>query len=86
MKKIISVLQPFVREQTFYIYEDGNLIAEKSDRIENIDKAIFSLSEEYKVDKVELAGPKQYNRGLKRKIQEVEMSKYNYNKLEINIL
>ena len=86
MRKIISVLQPFNMQQSFHVYENGNLIAEESGSINNIEETIISLSEKYEADKVEIAGPKQYNRGLKRKIQEVEISKYNQNRLEINIL
>lgn len=87
MRKIISMLQPFNMKQSFYIYENGNLIAEENGSIDNnIEETIITLSEKYHANKIEIAGPKQYNRGLKRKIQEAEINKYNQNKLEINIL
>lgn len=51
-----------------------------------LNETIFSLMEEYNVVQLDLVGPKQYNRGLSKKIKEAEMTKFSSNKLEINIV
>jgi hypothetical protein len=42
--------------------------------------------QEYDVSQLDLVGPKQYNKGLSKKIKEAEMIKYDKNTLEINIV
>lgn len=86
MKKIVGVIRPFDMTQNFYVYEDGNKLATETCRIVDLNETVFSLSDEYAVIQVDLVGPKQFNRGLSRKIKEAEMTKYGVNKLEINII
>ena len=86
MKKIIGVLRPFDRRQNFYVYEDGNKLDTKQPTVDEINETIFALCQKYEITQVDLTGPKQYNRGLKKKIELAEMQKYNENKLTINII
>lgn len=86
MKKIIGIIRPFDLRQTFYVYEDGNKIAVEYPTLNEINESVFSLSSKYEVSQVDLVGPKQYNRGLSKRIKEAEMTKFNENKLEINIV
>ena len=86
MKKIIGIIQPFVATQQIYVYEDGNKLACEQPRMNELNETIFSLMEEYNVVQLDLVGPKQYNRGLSKKIKEAEMTKFSSNKLEINIV
>lgn len=86
MKKIIGVLRPFDRRQNFYVYEDGNRLEVKQPTIDEITDTIFVLCDKYSITQVDLTGPKQYNRGLKKKIELAEMQKYSENKLTINII
>lgn len=86
MKKIIGIIRPFDLRQTFYVYEDGNKIAVEYPTLNEINESVFSLSSKYEVNQVDLVGPKQYNRGLSKRIKEAEMTKFNENKLEINIV
>lgn len=82
MKKIIGRIQPFEMTQNFYIYEDGNLINEISGDINEIP----SIAYENDINKVDLYGSKQFNRGIREKIKKAEMTKYNKNILEVNVL
>ena len=86
MKKIIGVLRPFDRRQNFYVYEDSNRLETKQPTIDEINETIFALCQKYDIIQVDLTGPKQFNRGLKKKIELAEMQKYNENKLIINVI
>lgn len=86
MKKIVGVIRPFDLRQTFYVYEDGNKIAIEYPTINEINESVFLLSSKYDVNQLDLVGPKQYNRGLSKRIKEAEIAKYNKNTLEINVV
>jgi hypothetical protein len=86
MKKIIGMIKPFDMKQNFYVYEDGNKLDSASPTIDEISETIFALMQEYDVSQLDLVGPKQYNKGLSKKIKEAEMIKYDKNTLEINIV
>lgn len=84
-RKIIGMIEPFSLRQTFYVYEDGNKIASAEPKIEEINETVFSFMQEYDVNELNLLGPKQYNRGLSKKLKQEELNKFGLNKLEINI-
>lgn len=86
MKKIVAMIQPFSMKQNFYVYEDGNKLTSATPTINEINETVFSFMQEYEVTQLDLVGPKQFNRGLSKKIKEAEMTKFNENKLEINIV
>lgn len=82
-KKIIGILRPFDKKQCFQVYEDGNALETKYTTIDDLEATIYELCEKYSVTEVDLTGPKQYNRGLKKKFE----TKYsNSNKININIV
>ncbi len=84
-KKIVAMIQPFSLKQNFYIYENGNKIASVSPKTDEIVETVLSFMKEHDVDQLDLLGPKQYNRGLRKKIKEAEMNKFNKDTLIINI-
>lgn len=86
MKKVIGILRPFDRRQNFYVYEDGNRLEARQPTVDEITDTVFALCDKYDITQVDLTGPKQYNRGLKKKIEIAEMQKYSENKLTINII
>lgn len=86
MRKIVGMIRPFDMRQNFYVYEDGNKLACEQPRMGELNDAIFNLMEEYNITQLDLIGPKQYNEGLSKKIKEAEITKFNTNKLEINII
>lgn len=86
MKKIVGVLRPFDLEQSFYVYENGNKIDMAHPTVDEINEVVFSFIEKYNISQIDLTGPKQYSKGISKKIKEIEMLKYNKNSIEVNLI
>lgn len=86
MKKIVSVIKPFVVNQNVFVYEDGNKIDVLSVPLNNIQNILVNTATQYEVTDIELIGSKKYLNGIVNKIKETEMSQYNEHKLNINII
>lgn len=84
--KIIGILRPFDLEQSFYVYENGNKIDMAYPTIDEVNDTIFTFVEKYNITQVDLTGPKQYIKGISKKIKEAEFSKYNKNSIQINLI
>ena len=86
MKKIVSVIKPFVVNQNVFVYEDGNKIDIVSVPLNDIQNVLVNTATQYEVTDIELIGSKKYLNGIVNKIKETEMSQYNEHKLNINII
>ena len=86
MKKIIAMVRPFDAQQILMVYEDGNKIDMIQTSIADFNESLFALSEKYEVYQLDMTGPKKYIKGLEKQIKEAEMTKYEINKIEINII
>ena len=86
MKKIVSVIKPFVINQNVFVYEDGNKIDVVSVPLNDIQNILVNTATQYEVTDIELIGSKKYLNGIVNKIKETEMSQYNEHKLNINII
>ena len=86
MKKIIGIIHPFDIYQTFYVYEDGNKLEIIQTKINDIPDIILQLSHTYDVYQVDLSGAERFIKGIIKKIQEKEFTKYNENKLNIRCI
>ncbi len=86
MKKIVSVIKPFVINQNIFVYEDGNKIDVLSAPLADIQKIIVNTAIKYELNDIELLGSKKYLAGIVNKIKEAEISQYKENKLNINII
>ena len=86
MKKIVSVIKPFVVNQNVFVYEDGNKIDVVSVPLNDIQNILVNTAIQYEVTDIELIGSKKYLNGIINKIKETEMSKYNEHKLNITIV
>ena len=86
MKKIIGILKPFDKNQTLYIYEDGNKLDTIQTTVDDIAQVIFKLTEQYNINQVDFTGIKTYTQGLIKQIQKEEILKYNYNKINFNCI
>lgn len=86
MKKIVSVIKPFVINQNVFVYEDGNKIDVLSVPLNNIQDILVETATKYEVTDIELVGSKKYLNGIVNKVKETEMSQYNEHKLNINII
>ena len=54
--------------------------------IEQMENHILNLCEQYEITQVDLTGPKQYIKGIQERVQKAELTKYNNNKININII
>lgn len=86
MKKIVSVIKPFVINQNVFVYEDGNKIDVISVPLDNIQDVLINTATKYEITDIELIGSKKYLNGIVNKIKETEISQYNEHKLNINII
>lgn len=76
MKKIIGIIHPFDALQTLYIYKDGDILTTVQTKIDDIPKTILNLAIAYEIDQIDLAGAKNFTKGVADKINK-EYSKYN---------
>ena len=86
MKKIVSVIKPFVVNQNVFVYEDGNKIDVLSVPLNDIQNILVNTATQYEVTDIELIGSKKYLNGIVNKVKETEVSQYNEHKLNINII
>ena len=85
MKKIVTVIKPFTLKQNVYVYEDNDVIDVTQVNLKELEDLIIAKAEEFDITDVTLVGAKKFSTGIKKKIQENEISKYNTNKLNIEI-
>ena len=86
MRKIITILQPFDLKQTVIAYEDGNKIQVAEIETVEIANEICKLAKSLEVTEINLGGAQQYSKGVGKKIQEIAMTQYSINNLEIKYL
>ena len=86
MKKIVSVIKPFVVNQNVFVYEDGNKIDVLSVPLNEIENVLVNTATQYEAYEIELLGSKKYLNGIVNKIREIEISQYNENRLSIKII
>ena len=86
MKKIVSVIKPFIINQNVFVYEDGNKIDVLSVPLDDIQNILINTAIKYEVNDIELIGSKKYLNGIINKVQEEEIKQYNTNKLNIKII
>ena len=85
-KKIIGLLQPFDLKQNIYVYEDGNKIEIVETQVDNFTSEMLQLINKYKIEDIELAGPKKYTKGIGTKVQEEYIKNYSNNNLNIKYI
>lgn len=85
-KKIIGLLQPFDLKQNIYVYEDGNKIEIIETKVDNFTSEMLQLINKYKIEDIELAGPKKYTKGIGAKVQEEYIKNYSNNNLNIKYI
>ena len=86
MKKIVSVIKPFVINQNIFVYGDGNKIDVLSVPLNDIENVLVNTATQYGAYEIELLGSKKYLNGIVNKIRETEISQYNENKLSIKLI
>lgn len=86
MKKIVSVIKPFMLDQTILVYEDGNKIDAVTANIDDLPNIVLDLARQYTLNDIELAGPVSYLNGIKKEINELEMLTYGTNNINIKVI
>lgn len=86
MIKIVSVLKPFELKQKIFVMYEGEVLEEVISTVDYFNTNIFILLDKYKIEHVDICGPKSYCLGIKENLQKAEMAKYNKNNLKINII
>ncbi len=86
MKKIVSIIKPFILNQNIFVYEDGNKIDVVSVELDNVPNTIIETATKYNAKEVQLIGSKNFSKGIKEKIELAEITKYGKNELEIKLV
>lgn len=86
MKKIVSVIKPFTYNQNVFVYEDGNKIETTITNLDNLSNTLFELIDKYNTNEINLVGNLKFSKGIKEKIENAEMTKYNDNKINIELI
>lgn len=86
MKKIISIIRPFCVNQECYLYENGVKIKNFTIPLSDFKETIMNYVEKESVTKLELLGSLLYLQGVKKQLEEFEMTKYQKNRLKIEII
>ena len=86
MKKIVSVIKPFTYNQNVFVYEDGNKIETTITNLDNLSNTLFELIDKYNTNEINLIGNLKFSKGIKEKIENAEMTKYNDNKINIELI
>ena len=86
MKKIVSVIKPFTYNQNVFVYENGNKIETTITNLDNLSNTLFELIDKYNTNEINLIGNLKFSKGIKEKIENAEMTKYNDNKINIELI
>lgn len=86
MKKIVSVIKPFTYTQNVFVYENGDKIDTISTNLNDLPNTFFELVEKYDTNEINLIGNLNFSKGIKEKIENAEMTKYNKNTLNIELI
>ncbi len=86
MKKIVSVIKPFTYNQNVFVYEDGNKIETTITNLDNLSNTLFELIDKYNTNEINLIGNLKFSKGIKEKIENAEITKYNDKKINIELI
>lgn len=87
MQKLVVKINPFCKKQQIYVYDSEQQQAPSIEvDLEELNFTILKLAEAEGVNRVDLVGPKIYNKGLKNQLSQAQQKLYNKNNLEINLI
>ena len=69
-----------------FVYEDGNKIETTITNLDNLSNTLFELIDKYNTNEINLIGNLKFSKGIKEKIENAEMTKYNDNKINIELI
>lgn len=85
-KVIIGRILPTMPTAHFMIYNGVQQIDDTICPINSIAKTVFELSKKHNTYKIQLSGPHSYVEKFVEEIADKEFLKYNYNKLDIQLI
>ena len=87
MQKLVVKINPFCRQQQIYIYDSEQHKAPSVQvELDELNFTILKIAEEKGIDRVDLVGPKVYNRGVQNQLKQTQQKLYNKNNLEVNLI
>lgn len=78
--------RPFTFSQNFVVYEEGVEITNTQVPMNILEESIIAYAHQHNVSEINIAGPKIYTKGIQKRMQKVELEKYNENTVEINLV
>ena len=78
--------RPFTFSQNFVVYEEGVEITNTQVPMNILEESIIAYAHQHNVSEINIAGPKIYTKGIQKRMQKVELEKYNENTIEINLV
>jgi hypothetical protein len=86
-KSILEDCKMFTKQQkVFALDEEHGITGIIDTEIDKIPETVMSLSRDIECNVVNIKGLKAYTKGIEKNIKEYELSKYNENKLVINLI
>jgi hypothetical protein len=86
MKTLFVSPKPFTFSQNFIIFEDGEEIANTQVPMNILEESLIAYAHLHNVSEINIAGPKIYTKGIQKRMQKVELEKYNENTVTINLV
>lgn len=78
--------RPFTFSQNFVMYEEGVEVTNTQVPMNILEESIIAYAHQHNVSEINIAGPKIYTKGIQKRMQKVELEKYNENTVEINLV
>lgn len=86
MKKIVTIIKPFTYMQNLFVYEDGEKINTTSASLDDLPNLLIDLVDKYETTDIQLIGNLKFLKGIKKNIEDAEITKYNKNMLNIELI
>lgn len=87
MKKLVVKIDPFQKKQQIYVYDSEQKIVPSVEAdIENLNFTISNLAQTEEITRVDFAGPRKFAEGMKAQLEDIQITLYKKNNLEINLI
>ena len=86
MNKAIIKIEPFQRNQTIYIYKDNMKVDAIETDLDNLTISLSNAIEEYQINKIKFAGPKNFTHKYGEKLEECISTKFTSKNIEITYM
>lgn len=83
--KIVTIVKPFNSSFPVYVYNEGELVEEKDANMDNLIDEIILLADKYSISQIDVAGPKKFNQGIQKLIEEKGLTKYDVS-YQVNLI